>query len=120
MMSELHKDNIMSKIIQVKSGETSAIAATEWDITVKASENDRSEIIVDLVAHYIISNEEASDTMTVSYATANSLITNASQAYAAMTKNLMGKIIDDTLKGLNVPNGTAELARITNSLKESG
>ena len=79
-MSELHKDNIMSKIMQVKSNETSSIAATEWDITVKALEDDSSEIIVDLIAHYIISNEEASDTMMVSYATANSLITNASQA----------------------------------------
>ena len=56
-MSARRQDELMTKILAVKSNDASGIATTEWDITVKASENDRSEIIVDLVAHYIISNE---------------------------------------------------------------
>ena len=79
-MSARRQDELMTKILAVKSNDASAIPTAEWDIYVSASEDDSSEITVDLVAHYIISNEEASDTMTVNYVAANSLIKNSSQA----------------------------------------
>ena len=79
-MSARRKDELMAKILAVKSNDASGIATTEWKISVSASKNDSSEITVDLVAHYIISNKEASDTMTVNYVAANSLIKNSSQA----------------------------------------
>ena len=80
-MSARRQDELMTKILAVKSNDASAIAAAEWDITVSAENNDdSSEVTVDLVAHYVISNEDASDTMTVNYAAANSLIKNACQS----------------------------------------
>lgn len=78
-MSERRQGELMAKILMVKSNDASAIAAAEWDIAVSASEDGSSQISVDVVAHYIISNEDASDTMTVNYAAANSLIKNASK-----------------------------------------
>ena len=79
-MSARRQDELMAKILAVKSNDASAIAAAEWDIAVSASAEDSSVVTVDLVAHYIVSNEEASDTMTVNFAAANSLIKNASQS----------------------------------------
>lgn len=70
----------MAKIMKVKDNDATAVAGAEWDIAVTASADDSTLLTVDLVAHYILSNEEQSDTMTVNYAAANSLIKNANKA----------------------------------------
>lgn len=44
-----------------------------------ASETNSSDMIVDLVVHYIVSNEEEPDKMTVKYATTYSYIKNVSE-----------------------------------------
>ena len=66
--------------MKVKDNDATAVAGAEWDIAVTASADDSYLLTVDLVAHYILSNEEQSDTMTVNYAAANSLIKNANKA----------------------------------------
>ena len=48
-------------------------------------DEESGNIIVDLVIHYIIENEDESDKMDVTYATAKSIIRNPSSQYEEKT-----------------------------------
>ena len=80
-MSENRQKELMSKIMKVKSNDLTAVADAEWDIKLTSDENDTSCILVDLVTHYIISNENEPEKMTVNYAAVKSTINNATTQY---------------------------------------
>ena len=59
-MSELRRDELMDKITKVKDGDATAFAGPEWNIKISPND-DSSEVTVDLVAHYIVPNEDQAD-----------------------------------------------------------
>ena len=67
----------MAKIMKVKSNDLTAFAGAEWSIQLTADESDTSNIEMDLVAHYIVSDEDNSENMIVNYGAALATIKNA-------------------------------------------
>lgn len=89
----------MAKILKVKSGDLQATAGIEHNIKVIASDaGGSSDMKVDVVVHYIVSNENESDKMFVYYAAANSLIQNASEEYWDKTVAFLTRIVTNTIK----------------------
>ena len=63
-----------------------------------ASEANNSDMIVDLVAHYIVPNKEEPDKMTVRYAASYSSIKNASEEYYEASCKILQTIITSALE----------------------
>ena len=98
-MTQLRYDELMAKILKVKSGDLQATAGIEHNIKVIASDaGGSSDMKVDVVVHYIVSNENESDKMFVYYAAANSLIQNASEEYWDKTVAFLTRIVTNTIK----------------------
>ena len=77
-------------------------------------------MIVDLVVHYIVSNEEEPDKMTVKYATTYSYIKNASEEQYENSCQILQKIITDSLKPFNFEGGQQEREYVQAQQLEEG
>lgn len=118
-MTEARRGELLDKIAKVASNDVTAFAGTESDI--KVSKNDESgEIVVDMCAHFIKTDQDKEDYMNVSYATAKCFIQNATLAQQQKAEQLVHRIIQTSLKGMNMPGGEAERAQIEESLAEVG
>lgn len=115
-VSESRRDELLAKIMKVKDSDHTAFAGAEWSIQLTADENDTSSIEVDLLAHYIVSNENEPDTMTVNYAAAKSTIKPATTQYTQKSIDKLNLIITKTVEKLKVPNGDQEIQNILASL----
>ena len=83
------------------------------------SKNEESgDIEIDMVAHFIMTDKDREDYMNVSYAAAKCFIQNASIAQRQKAEQLVHRIIETSLKGMNMPGGDAERAQIERSLAE--
>ena len=78
-MSEERKEELLAKIAKVASNDTTAFAGTDSGIKVYLN-NENGYIVIDMVAHFIKTDENEPDRMNVSYACAKSVIKNASRA----------------------------------------
>ena len=108
-VSENRRDELLAKIMKVKDTDHTAFAGAEWSINLTADENDTSSIEVDLVAHYIVSNKNEPDTMTVNYAAAKTIIKSATTQYTQKSIDKLNLIITKTVEKLKVPGGDQEL-----------
>ena len=64
----------------------------EQDIKVTKSD-ENGEIVIDMVVHFMMTDENESDTMNVSYAAAKAVIKNANAQQLEKASQLMQKII---------------------------
>ena len=78
-MTEERKDELLEKILKVVNNDTTAFAGVERDIRV-VKDSKSGDIVIDMVAHFIKTDENEPDRMNVSYACAKSVIKNASRA----------------------------------------
>ena len=115
-VSENRRDELLAKIMKVKDSDHTAYAGAEWSIQLTADENDTSSIEVDLLAHYIVSNEYVPDTMTVNYAATKTTIKNATKQYTQKSIDKLNLIITKSVEKLKVPGGAEELQTILASL----
>ena len=118
-MSEDRRDELLAKITKVASNDAAAFAGTESDIKVSQDE-ESGNIAIDLIAHWIQSNEDEPDKMLVNYAAAKSTIKNASLQYKEKSCTLIQRIVSTTLKGMHMPGGQQELAVVQQNLTTRG
>ena len=119
-VSENRRDELLAKIMKVKDTNHTAFAGAEWSIDLTADENDTSSIEVDLLAHYIVSNENEPDTMTVNYAAAKTTIKSATTQYTQKSIDKLNLVITKTVEKLKLPGGAEELQTILANLEEQG
>ena len=100
-MSEARREELLAKIARVASNDAAAFAGTESDITV-SQDGAGGDIAIDVLAHWIQSNEEEPDKMLVHYAAAVSTIKNATIQNQDKCKVLMQRIMTTTMKGLKL------------------
>ena len=93
----------MEKIIKVIANDLTASTSTEYDIRVYPTEENRADLVVDLIVHYIVSNEDEPDKMTVNYAAAFSFIKNVSGEYLEKACTHLDKIVNNSFKSLKLP-----------------
>ena len=65
---------------------------------------------IDLVVHYIISDEDESDKMHISYAACKSFIRNASLEQQEKACLFMKRIVKNSLNGITMKDGEAQRA----------
>ena len=118
-MSEGRREELLAKIARVASNDATAFAGTESDIAVSQG-GASGDIAIDVVAHWIISNEDQSDEMMIHYAAAVGTIKNASVQNQDKCKTFMQRILANTLKGLNLPGGQQELDQVQQNLTALG
>ena len=75
-MSAERKGELLAKIERVACNDATAFAGVESDIRV-ATNSESGEIVIDMVAHFMKTDEDRPDYMNVSYAAANCTIANA-------------------------------------------
>ena len=118
-MTEARKGELLDKIAKVACNDITAFAGTESDIIVSKNE-ESGDIVVDMVAHFIKTDQEREDYMNVSYAAAKCFIQNATLEQQHKAEELVHKIIKTSIKGMNMPGGEVERAQIEKSLAEVG
>ena len=117
-ISQQRMNELIEKIIKVKSNDQQAYVGTESGIKVIAQGAD--DMIVDLVVHYIVSNESEPDKMIVKYAAAYSRIKNASEQQFEASCKILQTIITNALKPFKFEDGDEEKATISAQLFENG
>ena len=116
-MTGARKEELLAKIERVASNDATAFAGTESDI--KVTKNSKNgEIVIDMVAHFMKTDEDRPDYMNVSYAAANCAIANATIQQQQKAEQLVHRIIENSLKGMDMPNSAEERAQIERSLAE--
>ena len=118
-MTEARKDELLTKIDQVASNDTTAFAGTVTDIKVE-QDSESEDINVDIVVHNITQNEDEPEIMSISYATANSVIQNASNEQEEKACEQLNKIITGMLRGIKLPGGDQESTTVQQSLDDQG
>ena len=114
-MTEQRKVELLEKIEKVATNDASVFAGTESDIRVTKN-SDNGEIIIDMVAHFMKSDEDKPEYMNISYATTLSKIKNASIEHQEKTCQLLNRIIQTSLKGMEMAGGDKEHSEIEKSL----
>ena len=116
-MAPERKAELLAKIDRVASNDVTVFAGTESDIRV-ARNSESGEVVIDMVAHFMKTDEDRPETMNVSYAAAYCSIHNATPQQQAKAEQLVHRIIETSLKSLEMPGGAAERAQIQRSLEE--
>ena len=115
-MTGARKEELLAKIERVASNDATAFAGTESDI--KVTKNSKNgEIVIDMVAHYMRTDNDRPNLMHVSYTTALGVIRNATIHQLAKVDSLVREILSTTLKGMYFPGGDAERAQVARSLE---
>ena len=114
-MTEQRKVELLEKIEKVATNDASVFAGTESDIKV-TKDSDNGEITVDMVAHFMKSDEDKPEYMNISYATTLSKIKNPSIQHQEKTCQLLNRIIQTSLKGMEMAGGDKEHSEIEKSL----
>ena len=107
-MTQARKDELLAKIRKIADNDATAFAGVESDIRV-TSDAASGDLMIDMVVHYMASDRDAADRMNVSYAAANCTIKNATVQSQAKASDLMTRIIENSLTGLNLPEGDNQL-----------
>lgn len=76
-MTEERKAEMLEKIEKIATNDAAVFAGTESDIRV-TKDSDSGELVIDMVAHFMKTDEDKPDYMHVSYAAALSKIKHAS------------------------------------------
>ena len=118
-MAEERKQELLAKISMVASNDLTAFDGAESDIKV-SKDSETGKILIDIVVHWIQTDPEEADMMNVSYAAANSAIKNATAAQQEKASQLMQRIIQNTLKSVNLPSGEQERAEIQQNFESRG
>ena len=75
-MREDRKEEILDKISQIATNDPTASEEIEFDI--KVFKNEEDNVVIDLVAHQMMTSEDEADRMSVYLVAALSTISNAS------------------------------------------
>ena len=108
-MTQERADELLAKVIKVASNDATVFAGVEQDIKV-VRDNDSGDIIVDMVVHFIMTDENENDKLNFSYASCNSNIKNATIEQQEKACELMHRIIESSLKGMKMENGDEQRA----------
>lgn len=76
-MTEERKQELLAKIERVSNNDISVFSGVDSDIKIRKNNND-GEIVIDMVVHFMKTDENEADRMNVSYAACKSIIKNAS------------------------------------------
>ena len=111
---------MLDKIRKVASNDLTAFAGIEQDIQVEKNEND--DVIIDILAHYIVPDENEGDRMIMRYATCKSLIKDPNlDEYRDKTQTLLHRIVFNTIRGFTVPpNANLTKQQMQSSLETQG
>ena len=118
-MTEERKVELIEKIQKIVDNDATAFAGVESDIRiVKGSMS--GEIVIDMLVHFMNSQENDPEAMNMSYAASKSVIRNATQAQLEKSCQLMHQIIESSLIGMDMPGGEQERADVERALDELG
>ena len=118
-MTQERSDELLAKVIKVASNDATVFAGVEQDIRV-VRDKDSGDIVVDMVVHFLMTDENENDKLNFSYASCNSTIKNATLEQQEKACELMHRIIESSLKGMKMENGEEQRAQIVQSLNEMG
>ena len=118
-MTEKRREQLLAKIVKIASNDATAFAGVEQDITL-AKDNEAGTIIIDMVAHFMVSDEDLPDQMNVSYAAAKSIIKNATLEQQEKAYQLLQRVVEVSLRGMKMPGGDQERATVQESLTARG
>ena len=76
-MTQERKQELIAKIERVANNDISVFSGVDSDIKIKKSSTD-GEIVIDMVVHFMKTDEDETERMNVSYAACKSTIKNAS------------------------------------------
>ena len=116
-MTERRKEELLAKIKKVADNDATAFAGVESDIQV-SRDNQSGDIEIDLAVHFIVSDEDESDKMNVSYSACKSYIKNATIEQQERACVLMNRIIKASLNGMAMEGGENQRAAIEQALNE--
>ena len=91
-MTEARKAELLAKVKKIADNDATAFAGVESDIKV-TSDAASGDLMIDMVVHYMASDEDAADRMNVGYAAAYCTIKNATKASQAKASELLTRII---------------------------
>ena len=114
-MTEERKAEMLEKIEKIASNDAKVFAGTESDIRV-TKDSDSGELVIDMVAHFMKTDEDKPDYMHVSYAAALSRIKYASSQQQEKASQLMNRIIQTSLRGMDMAGGDKERAALEETL----
>ena len=101
------------------TNDPTAFEGAEFDIKVTRNEAN-GEIKVDVIAHWIGADEDEDDKMRVSFGSGIGIINNASLGHKEKSCQLLQKVIQSALKGLDLPDGNDEREDAQETLTEQG
>ena len=110
-MTQERKQELLDKIKRVACNDVTAFFGTKTDIRVSKCPAT-GDIIIDMFAHFVGTNDDKTEDMNVSYAAAYCTIANATLQQSEKVENLVRESISTTLKGMDMPGGDAERAQV--------
>ena len=118
-MTQERKVELLEKIQKIVDNETVAYTGVECDIRVNR-DSQTGDVVVDMLAHFMKTDEGDAEAMNMSYAACLSVIKNATPATTERACQLMQRIIQSSLIGMDMPGGEKERADIQRALDEQG
>ena len=100
----------------VATNDQNAYPGPESDIKVSRAGTD--SYLVDILVHFVITDENEDDRMDVHFAASKSLINNASENNQDKACHFLSQICEETLKTIDLPGGVEERTDIQQSLYE--
>ena len=107
---------LLDKINMVATYDLKADPDPESDIKVSRAGTD--SYLVDILVHFVITNENEDDKMDVHFAASKSLINNANQNNQDKACHFLSQICEKTLKTIELPGGVEQRSDIQVSLYE--
>ena len=118
-MTEERKVELLAKVQKLVDGETTGFAGVERDIRV-IKDSETGDMVIDMIAHWMKIDEDDPEAMSMSYASSKSVIKDATPAQLERAVDLMHRIIQSSLLGMDMPGGDKERADIQRALDEQG
>ena len=103
-MTQERSEELLAKVVMVASNDITVSSEMEQDIRV-VRDSGSGDICIDMIVYFIMSDEDESDKLNFSYASCNSTIKNASLEQQEKACELMHRIIEKSLNGMNMLKG---------------
>ena len=118
-MTEERKVELLAKVQKLVDGETTGFAGVERDIRV-IKDSETGDMVIDMIAHWMKIDEDDPEAMSMSYASSKSVIKDATPAQLERAVDLMHRIIQSSLIGMDMPGGDVERNAIQSALDAQG
>ena len=91
-MTEERKVELLAKIQKIVDNDVETFSGVERDVRI-VKDSQSGDIVIDMIAHFMKTDEDDPEAMNMSYACSKSVIKNATPAYQERICELMHRII---------------------------